>query len=317
MSDTATWQQQIEAICAQTARKILIGPFRQELGFELLYWVPFVRWVREQYHVAPERLIVASRGGAGIFYKVPMGVELYKLRTLQELRTANTLDWSINQSLKQRELTAFDRELIQGAEYDLRLKVEVLHPGLMFAAFNEAWHEKAAPRELFDHLRFTRLAAPPLPADVTLPEHFTAVRFYSRATLPHTGQVLHWVRATMRRLCGRGPVVALEPPEIADDHYGFALPDHPNLIRVRDAITLEESFAVQGAILGRAKQFVGTYGGMQQMALLMGIPSVGYYSTWEGTLPVHLEVSQRLARAGNVPFYVVKVDDEARLRGVL
>ncbi|MBU2154215.1 MAG: NADH:flavin oxidoreductase, partial [Alphaproteobacteria bacterium] len=51
------------------------------------------------------------------------------------------------------ELTAFDRELIQGAEYDLREKTEVLSPALMYEAFNDTWHERAPLKSLYDFLK--------------------------------------------------------------------------------------------------------------------------------------------------------------------
>jgi len=315
---TPTWQEQAKVVCTQTERPILVGPFRQEFGFEVLYWIPFVRWARDTYHVKPERLVVATRGGAGVFYRVTTGVELYRLRTLKEIRVGNALDWMANASLKQREVTPFDRELIRGAEYDLRQEFALFPPALMFQAFNEVWGGRAPQQLLYEYMKLSKLPVPPLPETITLPEApFTAVKLYSRATLPHTGHMHHWSRKLVRRLCERGPVVSLEPPDITDDHASFMLPDHPNLTRIREAITLDESLAIQGAVIGRAKQFVGTYGGMQQLALLQGIPSVGFYSKWEGTLPAHLECSQHIARSADQAFYVLKVGDEDRLKGVL
>ena len=37
---------------------IIAGPWLGEVGFELLYWVPFVAWCAEQFDIAPERWIV-------------------------------------------------------------------------------------------------------------------------------------------------------------------------------------------------------------------------------------------------------------------
>ena len=49
-------------------RPIIVGPWTGEVGFELLYWVPFVRWVVTTYGIAPERLFVVSRGGVSSWY---------------------------------------------------------------------------------------------------------------------------------------------------------------------------------------------------------------------------------------------------------
>ena len=48
---------------------IVAGPWLGEVGFELLYWVPFLRWFAERFHVAPERLLVVSRGGTASWYR--------------------------------------------------------------------------------------------------------------------------------------------------------------------------------------------------------------------------------------------------------
>ncbi len=49
-------------------RPIIVGPWTGEVGFELLYWVPFVRWSVARYGIPPERLFVVSRGGAAPWY---------------------------------------------------------------------------------------------------------------------------------------------------------------------------------------------------------------------------------------------------------
>ncbi len=56
------------ASLAREQRPIAVGPWLGEVGFELLYWVPFVRWFAERYEVAPDRLIAVTRGGAASWY---------------------------------------------------------------------------------------------------------------------------------------------------------------------------------------------------------------------------------------------------------
>ena len=53
---------------AAAGRPIVVGPWTGEVGFELLYWVPFVRWVVNTYGMAPDRLLVVSRGGVSSWY---------------------------------------------------------------------------------------------------------------------------------------------------------------------------------------------------------------------------------------------------------
>src|SRR5258705_3053991 len=53
---------------ARSGRPVIVGPWTGEIGFELLYWVPFVRWAAEKFGIPPERVTVVSRGGTQSWY---------------------------------------------------------------------------------------------------------------------------------------------------------------------------------------------------------------------------------------------------------
>src|SRR4051794_168850 len=42
---------------------VLAGPFTGEIGFELLYWIPLLRWAVREVPELRGRLVVMSRGG--------------------------------------------------------------------------------------------------------------------------------------------------------------------------------------------------------------------------------------------------------------
>ena len=48
------------------ARTIVAGPWLSEVGFETLYWVPFLRWVKAAFRLDPSRVVAVSRGGTAI-----------------------------------------------------------------------------------------------------------------------------------------------------------------------------------------------------------------------------------------------------------
>ena len=52
----------------QSTAPVFVGPWVDSIGNELLYWLPFVRWVLATYGVLPERVIVISPGGASDLY---------------------------------------------------------------------------------------------------------------------------------------------------------------------------------------------------------------------------------------------------------
>src|SRR5207244_3478824 len=60
---------------------ILFGPWTSEVGYEALYWLAFVRWVKMHYRLKTDRLAVMSRGGVASWYAdvTPRYVEIFDL----------------------------------------------------------------------------------------------------------------------------------------------------------------------------------------------------------------------------------------------
>jgi hypothetical protein len=141
-----------------------------------------------------------------------------------------------------------------------------------------------------------------------LPDRFVAARVYARPTLPPHEDTLLLVQKFVERIAETMPVILLNSGKNHDDHVDMlkpvegkvwslpALPDHENL-------------AILSAVLGRATRFIGTYGGMQQLALRMGVPSMGVYSDWGGTAMAHLTLSHALGVVSGTQFSVIRPKD--------
>jgi hypothetical protein len=69
------------ARAASSRRPIIAGPWVSEVGYEALYWVPFLHWAADRYGVAPERIVALSRGGTRAWYDGVAGryVEIFDL----------------------------------------------------------------------------------------------------------------------------------------------------------------------------------------------------------------------------------------------
>jgi hypothetical protein len=46
---------------AHSDEPFVVGPWTGEVGFELLYWAPFVRWVLRKFNIDPSRVTLVSR----------------------------------------------------------------------------------------------------------------------------------------------------------------------------------------------------------------------------------------------------------------
>src|SRR5947207_1961280 len=57
------------AEAARLRRPLLLGPWVGEIGYELEYWIPFMRRELRRQGIPPERVTVLTRGGAGLWYR--------------------------------------------------------------------------------------------------------------------------------------------------------------------------------------------------------------------------------------------------------
>jgi len=160
---------------------------------------------------------------------------------------------------------------------------------------------------------------PAPPADLVLPERFVAVRFYIRYTFPANPQLVQFAQESIRQIASHTPVVLLNSGVHADDHADIKSKPIPNVQSLTDLcnVTPQNNLAVQAAVLGRALGFVGTYGGLAQLALRLGKPSVSYYAEWGGTAMAHKHLADAIALQRGLPHVVQKVGEIPLLHAVM
>ena len=102
----------------KTRGPIVIGPWIGEVGFELLYWIPFLNRALRTYKLEDRRLVVVSRGGAGHWYRhlTSEYVDVFSLFTLDEYRQANEARWSKAGHQKQSPRRADGRGYLRACE---------------------------------------------------------------------------------------------------------------------------------------------------------------------------------------------------------
>ena len=296
-----------------------MGPWRGEVGFEALYWLPFLAAFRHAFHIPKERIIPISRGGAAIWYDAPRGVELLAMRTPQELRVENRIQQQQTGLLKQMAVSPFDRQVIRDAADSLGLsRYLTIHPSWMYQTLADFWDGRTGLAWLQEQMRFAALPALQLNG-VTLPEKFVAVRFYHRSTFRRTPMAQEFVTHCIRRIAQTQPVVILNNPAVIDDHTDVFPRGEKNVTILSDLVQLtpENNLAIQSAVLSKALGFVGTYGGMAQLALRLGKPSISVYDEWQGTALPHRHLSDALALHLNVAFNVIRIGDLPVLQSVL
>jgi hypothetical protein len=293
--DDRRFTRRIEEILRHD-RPVIVGPWTGEVGFELIYWIPFVRWVARTYNIPPERLWVVSRGGTDAWYGdlAAHYVDAFEFVTPDEFRAAT------QDAKKQRRVGAFDAELVKRVTTARALgRPDLLHPGMMYRLLMPFWKDVASIARVEARAIYTPLASPDDPAVADLPREFVAARFYFSECFPETPANRAFVSSTLDELSRHTPVVLLNTPFAVDDHRD-AEAGNGRVLSVGTHMSPPRNLALQTAVIARARAFVGTYGGYAYLAPLLGVSALAFYS--ERSFKVHhLQVAQhvcaRLERA--------------------
>jgi len=259
---------------------LVVGPWLGEVGFELLYWVPFLRWLFTTEGVDPRRVVALSRGGTQKWYgALATGyVEVFDLIDPTEYRERNKLRWRERRQQKQTSIDAFDRFVFEQALVRLGLQsASLLHPSLMFGLFQQFWQGLTGIAAVSTHTTFAGLDdCGSLPEG--LPETYVAARFYHRPSFPEADMNRDWARAAVRALAATVPVVVLDSGLEVDDHPDVVIPEGLGVWSLRGHSTPQANLAVQTAVVAHASAFVGTYGGLSYLGPFTGVPAFGVYS---------------------------------------
>jgi glycosyltransferase involved in cell wall biosynthesis len=313
----AELKRELERLQTATA-PIVIGPWISEVGFELLYWIPFLNWAIKTYGLAGRRIIVVSRGGAASWYRhlTSEYVDVFDLFSLDEYRQGNEERWSEAGNQKQYDVTRMERQILERAKAKLGLTdVEWLHPSSMYRLLRFYWYEKAGVGLLTKHTEYRRLAPTDLGSGLShLPKDYIAVRFYFRPSFPDTPENRQFAADVIRSLSKELPVVLLNTGLNIDDHADLQVSGGMGVYRVDHLMTLEANLDVQTRIISRARAFVGTYGGLSYLGPFYGVPSFGFYSNESELVPAHLDIGWRLGRLVGTPATLLDVNAAGMLR---
>ena len=282
---------------ARSDKPIIVGPWLSEVGFELLYWIPFLNWVKTYRHFDPERLIVVSRGGVAPWYR-DIGatyIDLFDFYTPEQFRAKNDQRLAENKQ-KHLLMSQFDREILKTVYQHIGAKgLETLHPMYMYRLFYPFWKQQMSIGLVDEFASFQRL--PVIDgSDVTggLPRDYIAVRFYFNESFPDTEENKLFVTSLLDTLTEANDVVLLNPDLHIDDHWDMRPGRNPRIHTVDHLMTPQNNLAIQTKVISRARAFVGTYGGLSYLAPLYGVTSLAFYSHREKFNVQHLELARRV-----------------------
>jgi hypothetical protein len=280
------------AAVARGRGPIIAGPWLSEVGFEVLYWIPFLRWFEDRYRVDRERVIAVSRGGVAGWYGdlAAQYVEIFDHVTPEEFGRRNRERHQRDESGGQKQTTigAFDEALIAAARSATGARhATVCHPSLMYRLFSRFWYGNRALDLVTSHTRFLAPAGRPTAlshprtlahSELCLPDRYLAAKFYTGAALPGTPEARGALRELVRAAASRMPVVMLDTGMATDEHEDYLFRDIPNVVSLRDRLLPTTNLAVQTAAIAGAHGFIGTCGSLAWLAPLLGVDTLAVYT---------------------------------------
>lgn len=289
----AEWgvEREIERIVARD-RLLVVGPWFSEVGFETLYWLPFLHWVKVAFHLDPARVVAVSRGGVASWYQgiADRYVEIWDDLAPAEFARRNAARGVV----KQDQRSDLDDDILRAVAGRVGTSdFDVIHPSLMYTLFGLYWQGQRAMGFLDAHLRFTTMQPPRIIDPALLPPSYVAVKFYAARSMPDTPAIRAWLASTVARLAEASPVVLLDTGlGLGDDHADYGFAQGGRVVSARSLMTPTNNLGVQTQIIGGARAFVGTCGSIAWLAPRLGVDTSAFFvdPKW---LHAHLGVAMR------------------------
>lgn len=285
--------RRLVAKLGRTERPLIVGPWTSEVGLELLYWIPFLNWVRSYSGIPADRIVVVSRGGVASWYRGVGStyVDLYDYFTPDQLSARNTETVTEGRP-KGRVMTDLDREVLKLVQQSLKTRNTAhLHPMQMYALFAPFWSHRASARaidECTSMERFGRLT--PSEGLSFLPARYVAVKFSFNETFPDTAKTRAFVHEVVERLTSVTDVVWLGS---SLDVAPADCPQSTRLTRIDPHLSPRNNLEVQTRVISSADAFVGSFGGMAYLPAMCGVRALVFYGKPDRIPEHHVAVARR------------------------
>jgi hypothetical protein len=272
--------------------EVLVGPWTGEVGFELLYWIPFLTWLAQQ-GPAGRRMVIVSRGGAAPWYRHLSSryVDILDLVTPEEFR-----ERSAGKKKQYDRKNEFDRQLFESARDRLALAgPSELHPATMFRLFAPLWRGRATIDLVEAYSSFQPLTVPlPQTLPVDVPDDYVVAKFYFSKAFPETSANKAFISDVLRVVSRQVPIVLLSTTARLDEHSDYQSPADSGVFVVDAHEMPNRNLERQTALIAGARGFLGTYGGFSYLAPFYGVPSLSFFSRVNGFGTHHLELARRV-----------------------
>ena len=299
------WRRKLTAFRNEPELPIVVGPWIDEVGYELLYWIPFLRSCMRRAGIGPRRVVAVSRGGVAGWYADVAAryvdiLDVWEPRDLVEALRERERRQDGGQ--RQESIGSEDERLIGAVAARLGLeRFQLLHPAWMYrflAGYLNGPRPASRVVDLGDHSPLS--VSYPRPTWLPVADGpYLVAKFYASRAFPRTPENQAFVDRTLARLAERATVVVLHTGVELDEHLEFGVAPGDGVVEARELIAPpRENLARQSAVVAHADGFVGTYGGFSYLPPRLGVRALGVYSTTD-FVPNHLGTASIVLNRGD------------------
>lgn len=282
------------------SRKIVLGPWIGELGYELLYWIPFLRFLKSKGVFDNKECIVISRGGMQYWYSdiCTEYIEIFDQITLEEYTLLRKRFYSEQVSNKNIYTSATEILIAKKCRADYEF---LFSQSIMFSFLNQFIKSLGKRATLNFFTSVLQLEIPedfPKTNNFQFPENekYIITNFYSRPSFQITLADISKINAMLFDLSKEFRIIRI-------DEFTYDL-EHNELSNIYDGIPyqgiesigISSNLLVKTALIRNADFYIGTYGGPSYLSVLNGIPTFVFSSSYEGLNPMHENLIREIVR---------------------
>lgn len=264
---------------------VLFGPWTSEIGFELLYWIPYLK---KNFKLENKKIIIISRGGVENWYKFS---NYYKYFNLLDLVSSSEIKnhFDIKKSIggqKQFFLEDFDKKIIQKVKEKLKINsIEVIHPKEMYNFFKPYWsglYSYGFRTIVEKEMKFNELDKIDLKV-----KNFVACKIYSSSILnidQNKEIYSQKIKIILNEILKKFNIIFLNF-ETDDDHqvinFDGLNTNENKFFFFKDLVKnldIQNNLKIQSTIVSQSEFFLGTYGGFAYLPAYYNKHSVGLWN---------------------------------------
>jgi hypothetical protein len=299
---------------------IIIAPWLGEIGYEVLYWIPFLVKMKETGRLTNAKITVISRGGVSAWYQEVSSeyIEIYDYLTptaFEEIKS-NRIKRVGTQKLSVLDNES-EKEILKTIFPNIDSFENVLYPSDFFYPTRALFSQlgRVAPFKMASDLLSTN---PYFGVDSEMnsliPDSpYICVKFYKRTSFEVSEEVMKALIDSLLLFAHKKGYRIIDLDSGSDlDLQHASFKESSKLLTSQSIFDSQPSnnLSWQSALIKNSKLFIGTYGGPSYLPMMFNVPTIALITSRKGLNPIHERVVQHfLGPKEKIGWHIFYVDE--------